>query len=199
MRVTRTLGVLTLVGAAALAAGCAHRPAVPSVTEFEDNPQRAVLAAGHWDVVASEAVEQTLSTVRNAGIAADVPMYVGIPPNATQFDRGFREMVATKMLQHGAPVYMQPDQVLKVAQDTQSCTAPMPCRSTDALEVTYQTQVVQHNSVKPLAELIVTTTVSNRGRFIARKTDVYYMDSLDAPIYRAPVAFRPVNMQVVGN
>ena len=196
MRLTRTFAVLTLVGAAALAAGCASK-GVPSVTEFEDNPQRAVLAAGHWDVVAREAVEQTLTAVRGAGIAADVPMYVGIPPNPTEFDRGFREMVVTKMLQHGAPVYMQPDQVVKVAQDTQSCTAPMPCRSTDALEVTYQTQVVKHENVKPLAELIVTTTISNRGRFIARKTDVYYMDSLDTPIYRAP-GFRPVNMQVVG-
>ena len=47
-------------------------------------------------------------------------------------------------------------------------------------------------------ELILTTTVSNRGRFVSRKTDVYYLENVDAPLFmRSAPAFKPVNLRVV--
>jgi len=47
-------------------------------------------------------------------------------------------------------------------------------------------------------ELILTTTVSNRGRFVSRKTDVYYLENVDAPLFmRSAPGYKAVNLKVV--
>ena len=139
---------------------------------------------------------------------------MSLPANATQFETAFREFLITKMVQGGKQVL----------------TTPNP----QALEVSYQTQVVRHNSPRPhfipggftmlaggliaayglrnqhmdthlvaalagtgaldyansinsggptATELILTTTVTRGGQYVARKTDVYYLENVDAPLF----------------
>ena len=45
-------------------------------------------------------------------------------------------------------------------------------------------------------EMILTTTVTRGGQYVARKTDVYYLENVDAPLFMRS-AYRNVNMQVV--
>ncbi|WP_156949812.1 hypothetical protein [Simplicispira psychrophila] len=45
-------------------------------------------------------------------------------------------------------------------------------------------------------EMILTTTVTRDGQYIARKTDVYYLENVDAPLFMRS-SYRNVNMKVV--
>ena len=79
-----------------------------------------------------------------------------------------------------------------------------------ALEVPYNAQVikttghanvgVQTEEVQPYGsntELILTTTVTNKGQFVSRTTDVYYLANADLPLFAKQSHFSPVNMKVV--
>ena len=243
------IGAVVLAAGLATLTGCATKSPIPLAENFDLTVQPKVRSAGHWDLLSKDVVTQTLASLRASQIPADTPMYVWLPANPSQFDLGFREFLITKLVQNGQSVYMQPSQAASVALQTEACTAPIACRSSDALEVTYQTQVVRHDSPRPhfvphqftiitaglmaayglrlehldakllaglgLAaaadygasvssggptntELILTTTVSNRGRFLSRKTDVYYLENVDAPLFmRSAPAYKPVNMRVV--
>ena len=45
-------------------------------------------------------------------------------------------------------------------------------------------------------ELILTTTVTRAGQYVARKTDVYYLENADTPLFTRP-SYKNVNMKVV--
>lgn len=145
-------------------------------------------------------------------------LYVALPANATEFDRAFQQFLITDLVKSDRVVQQSPE---------------------GALEVSYQTQVVRHNSPRPhfvpgrftmvtaglyaayglstapvgdkmagglaLAggadyvasegsggpthtELILTTTIASGGRYLVRKTDVYYVEEEDTTLlrYRAP-------------
>lgn len=247
----RSLRISALVLAAGMAVlpGCATKAPIPLAENFDLTVQPKVRSAGHWELLSNDVVTQTLASLKSAQVPANTPMVVGLPANPSQFDRGFREFLITKLVQSGQTVYMQPDQAAAVAWQTQACAATPACRDQDVLEVTYQTQVVRHDSPRPhfvpgqftvlaaglmaayglrlehldaklfatlgLAaaadygasvytggptntELILTTTVSNRGRFLSRKTDVYYLENVDAPLFlRSAPGYKAVNLKVV--
>ena len=48
-----------------------------------------------------------------------------------------------------------------------------------------------------VTEMILTTTVTHGGRYIARKTDVYYLQNADTPLFMRPAYLQKVNMKVV--
>lgn len=45
-------------------------------------------------------------------------------------------------------------------------------------------------------EMILTTTVAKGGQFLVRKTDVYYLENVDTPLFMRP-SYRNINMKVV--
>ena len=45
-------------------------------------------------------------------------------------------------------------------------------------------------------EMILTTTVTRGGQYVARKTDVYYLENADTPLFMRP-SYRNVNLKVV--
>ncbi len=216
-----------LVGSVAILAGCAATAPIPLAENFELTVQPKVRSAGHWELVSQDVVAQTLSTLGQAGMAPNAQLHVALPANPSAFDMAFREFLITKLVQGGAPVLQLPGQ---------------------ALQVTYDTQVVRHNSERPhfipgrftmvaagvmaayglrnvhldgqllaglgLAgaadyassidsggpthtELILTTTVTHGGQYIARKTDVYYLQNADTPLFLRPSYPQRVNMRVV--
>jgi hypothetical protein len=153
---------------------------------------------------------------------------VALPPNASAFDTAFREFLITELVKAGRVVQLTPDR---------------------AMEVSYQTMVVRHESPRPhfvpggftmltaglyamyglhteyidaklagglgLAaaadtissinsggpthtELILTTTVSAGGRYLARKTDIYYVEEEDTALFAAIQPPRMNKVKVVG-
>lgn len=224
-------------GAAALACACLTLTAcgsapIPVASNFEYTAQHKVRSAGHWDLVATDVVAQTLATLEKTGLPRSATVYVNLPAQASAFDQGFREFLVTKLVQSGVAVLQQ-------AADAQ-------------LQLTYATQVVVHASPRPhfipgqftmlagglmaayglrhefldtqlLAtlgltgaadyansinsggpthtEVILTTSVSQANQFLARKTDVYYLEDVDAPLFlarQAGQAYPVIPLKVVG-
>ncbi len=225
MAFSRAISLAVLAGAVATLVGCANRAPIPLAENFELTVQPKVRSAGHWELVSRDVVAQTLATLEKAGVAANTPLHVALPPNPSAFDVGFRDFLITKLVQSGAVVDQMPGQ---------------------ALDVTYHAQLVRHNSDRPhfipgqytmiaaglmaayglrhqhidaqLAgalgltvaadyaasinsggptntEMILTTTVARGGQYVARKTDVYYLENADAPLFVRPS--KGVNMKVV--
>jgi len=181
-----------------------------------------VRSAGHWGLLSNDVVKQTLESLGKLGVSGN--LYVALPANATAFDKAFQNFLITDLVKSGRVVQQFPDQ---------------------ALEVSYQTQVVRHNSPRPHfvpgrltmitaglyaayglgtaaegakmagglvaaagadyilsessggpthTELILTTTIASGGRYLVRKTDVYYVEEADTTLlqYRAPQVMKVV-------
>jgi hypothetical protein len=226
MSFTKALGWTVAAGAAFMLAGCGSAP-IPLSKNFELTSQYKVRSAGHWELLSRDVVAQTRATLEKAGYAPNTPLHVAAPAQPSAFDLGFRDFLITEFVQEGATVQQDPGA---------------------ALEVSYNTQVVRHNSDRPhfipgqftmlaagvmaayglrhehldtklLAtlglttaadyassinsggptntELILTTTVSRAGQYVARKTDVYYLENADTPLFLRPAHYRAVNMKVV--
>lgn len=226
MAFARTFGAALVAGAVAALVGCAAKAPIPLAENFELTVQPKVRSAGHWDLLSRDVVAQTLGSLERLGMPPATPLYVSAPPNASTFDLAFRDFLITELVQSGAAVMQAPG---------------------NALDVSYHTQVVRHNSDRPhfipgqftmlagglmaayglrhehidaqlLAglgltsaadyaasinsggpthtEMILTTTVTRGGQFLVRKTDVYYLENADTPLFMRP-SYRNVNMKVV--
>ena len=46
-------------------------------------------------------------------------------------------------------------------------------------------------------EMILTTTVSRAGQYVVRKTDVYYLENADTPLFMRKSPYRPQPLKVV--
>ena len=217
--------LLALGVGAALLSACATSP-IPVSENFPLTVQPKVRSAGHWNLLSKDVVGQTLETLNKVGTVAH--LYVALPPQASEFDKAFREFLITELVKAGRIVQQGPEQ---------------------AVEVSYRTQVVRHESPRPhfvpgqftmitaglyamyglrneyidaklagglglaavadtLAsvnsggpthtELILTTTVATGGRYLARKTDLYYVEEEDASLFSAIQPPRMNRVKVVG-
>lgn len=226
MSFIKALGWTAAAGAVFALAGCGSAP-IPLSNNFELTNQYKVRSAGHWELLSRDVVAQTRATLEKSGYSADTPLHVMAPNQPSAFELGFRDFLITELVQGGATVHQNPGAVL---------------------EVTYNTQLVRHNSDRPhfipaqfttLAagvmaayglrhehidtkllgvlglttaldyansvnsggptntELILTTTVTRAGQYVARKTDVYYLENADTPLFLRTAYYRPVNMKVV--
>lgn len=193
--------------------GCATSP-IPLAENFELTTQKKVRSAGHWELLSRDVVAQTSSFMQSSGVASGMAFYVQEPANASEFDKAFKQFLITDMVQAGMPVSMNEH---------------------SAVKVTYETQVVRHDSDRPRfvpgqytmvaagllaaygvstmhvdaqrlavvgaaagadylasvnsggptnTELILTTTLSSGGMYLARKTDVYYLENADVGLFR---------------
>lgn len=219
--IPKTLKQMAIGAGAVLLVGCASSP-IPVSANFPLTVEPKVRSAGHWGLLSNDVVKQTLESLGKLGVSGN--LYVALPANATAFDKAFQNFLITDLVKSGRVVQQFPDQ---------------------ALEISYQTQVVRHNSPRPhfvpgrltmitaglyaayglrtaaegakmaggLAaaagadyiisessggpthtELILTTTIASGGRYLVRKTDVYYVEEADTTLlqYRAPQVMKVV-------
>ena len=226
MSFSKAISLAVVAGAVATLVGCAAKSPIPLAENFELTVQPKVRSAGHWNLLSRDVVAQTLGTLDKAGIAPGTQLHVALPPNPSSFELAFRDFLITKLVQSGAQVQQVPGQTL---------------------DVTYNAQIIRHNSDRPhfvpgqytmiaaglmaayglrhehldtqlLAtlgltaaadyassvnsggpthtEMILTTTVTRGGQYVARKTDVYYLENADTPLFMRP-SYRNVNRRVV--
>lgn len=188
--------------------------------------QKKVRSAGHWSLLSRDVIAQTLTSLEKAGATQQSTIHVPMPANASDFDKAFHEFLITELVQKGW-------QVLTATNNA-------------SLTLSYQTQIVKHNSERPnfvpgfftaitaglyvlhnaspagaalgLAggldvassvyaggpthtELILTTTVTGAGRYMSRKTDIYYVEESDTSLFANlkvdPSIFTSKTMKVV--
>jgi len=221
--IPKTLKQMAIGAGAVLLVGCASSP-IPVSANFPLTVEPKVRSAGHWGLLSNDVVKQTLESLGKLGVSGN--LYVALPANATAFDKAFQNFLITDLVKSGRVVQQFPDQ---------------------ALEISYQTQVVRHNSFRPhfvpgrftmitaglyaayglgynpvgdkmagglaaaigadyiasessggptATELILTTTIASGGRYLVRKTDVYYVEEADTTLMQYRAA--PQVMKVVG-
>lgn len=222
---SRAISLAVLAGAVATMVGCANRAPIPLAENFELTVQPKVRSAGHWELVSRDVVAQTLATLDKAGVAPGTPLHVALPPNPSAFDVGFRDFLITKLVQSGATVQQMPGQTLDVTYHAQvvrhNSERPhfIPGQFTMITAGLMAAYGLRHehldaqmlgalglavaadygasvNSGGPTnTEMILTTTVARGGQYLARKTDVYYLENADTPLFIRPS--KSVNMKVV--
>lgn len=106
--------------------GCTHAP-IPVAENFPYTAQKKVRSAGHWDAVAQHVVSGTLTRLGQTP-AAGSALQIGLPSTPTPFERAFRELLITRLVNEGQTVVERDDAPIKVS---------------------YQAQLVRHNSDRP--------------------------------------------------
>lgn len=223
---SKAISLAVLAGAVATMVGCASRAPIPLAENFELTVQPKVRSAGHWELLSRDVVAQTLATLDKAGVAPGAQLHVALPANPSSFDLAFRDFLITKLVQSGAPVQQMPGQTLDVTYHTQlvrhNSERPhfIPGQFTMIAAGLMAAYGLRHehldaqllatlgltaaadygasiNSGGPTnTEMILTTTVSRGGQYVVRKTDVYYLENADTPLFMRP-SYRNVNMKVV--
>ena len=223
---SKAISLAVLAGAVATLVGCATRAPIPLAENFESTVQPKVRSAGHWELVSRDVVAQTLATLDKAGVAPGTQLHVALPLNPSSFDLAFRDFLITKLVQSGAPVQQMPGQTLDVTYHAQlvrhNSERPhfIPGQFTMLAAGLMAAYGLRHehidaqmlgalgltaaadygasiNSGGPTnTEMVLTTTVARGGQYIARKTDVYYLENADTPLFMRP-SYKSVNMKVV--
>lgn len=223
---SKAISLAVLAGAVATMVGCATRAPIPLAENFELTVQPKVRSAGHWELLSRDVVAQTLATLDKAGVAPGTQLHVALPANPSSFDLAFRDFLITKLVQSGAPVQQMSGQTLDVTYHTQlvrhNSERPhfIPGQFTMIAAGLMAAYGLRHehldaqllatlgltaaadygasvNSGGPTnTEMILTTTVSRGGQYVVRKTDVYYLENADTPLFMRP-SYKNVNMKVV--
>lgn len=122
-----SLKPIVLCCVVAALAGCAVSP-LPLAENFPLTVQKKVRSAGHWNQLSHDVVAQTLASLEKAGATPQSTLHVAMPENASDFDRAFHEFLITELVQAGRRVSPSNNAMLTVS---------------------YQTQIVKHNSERP--------------------------------------------------
>jgi hypothetical protein len=225
---SKAIRLALMAGAVASMMGCASKAPIPLAENFNLTLQHKVRSAGHWEMLSNDVVSQTLATLDKAGMPAGTQLHVSAPPNPSAFDLAFRDFLITKFVQNGVPVQQMPGQTLDVSYHAQlvyhNSDRPhfIPGQFTmvaaglmaayglrhehidaqllGALGLTAAADYASSiNSGGPTnTEMVLTTTVMRGGQYVARKTDVYYLENVDAPLFLRPSpAYKSINMKVV--
>ena len=225
MSFIKALGWSVAAGAVIALAGCGSAP-IPLAQNFERTSQYKVRSAGHWELLSRDVVAQTRATLEKAGYAASTPLHVVAPAPSSAFELGFRDFLITELVQGGATVQQNPGAVLEVSYSTQlvrhNSDRPhfipgqftmlaagvmaayglrhehLDAKLLGTLGLTGAADYVNSvNSGGPTnTELILTTTVTRAGQYVARKTDVYYLENADTPLFMRSAHYRAINMKV---
>lgn len=187
--------------------GCGS-PQVPYTSSHAISYQKVARATSHWDILADDVATQTVSA-----IGAKRTIYVATPTDPTDFNRAFHNFLITRMVNKGIPVSNQNAGAIEVRYETQvvkhnserSAYRPGTITALAAgLLVAYNVPhwnpesqkaafmgaaggadaAMSNNAGKPTqTELVVTTSAIEGGRYLLRKTDIYYLEPEDVSLF----------------
>ena len=208
-QIARTAGLAVLV---TTLAGCAQSP-IPVAENFPLTVQKKVRSAGHWELIAQDVVSQTVGMMRMNGVDPGSRLYVSTPVGASHFDKAFRELLISEFVSRGHQVMMGPEGAVEVSYSTNTVKHKsdrphfIPGQYTmlaAGLAAAYGISTLHAdvaiaagvaamggadyaNSVwtggPTQTELLLTTSLTYDNRYVARKTDVYYVEDPDAYLF----------------
>lgn len=102
-----------VVAAILCISGCATQFAdVPAPTRFQNTDQLRVQAAEHWRAIANHVAAQIASDVQSK--LGSRALFVPSPSDEQPFVSGFRELLATALVQQGLPVSVRAENAMTV-------------------------------------------------------------------------------------
>jgi hypothetical protein len=209
---------VNLLFVALLATGCASEVAIP--TTYPLTGQHKLKSAHHWDVIAKDVAQQAASSLTKNNLSSTAVMVSTQQPDAP-FQTGFRNFLITHLVDLNQPVAQKnaeievqfETQVVRHASERQASvpgeltvlTAGILVARNAALHWSNNSVGVGALALAGLAdwgkgyttglsktEVIVTTSVTRKGQFLMRKTDVYYLDDADGSLFEQMKQWRVV-------
>jgi hypothetical protein len=214
----------TAFASAFLVAGCASQ--VPHPKSFQSTSQQLVpKSAQHWQTMADDIATQTRAVL---GDARNEPVYVARSDKKTSFNSAFHDFLITRLMAQGVPVSVRPDGVLTLEYSTQLVRHGserqiyVPGTLTALTGGLLVARNIVNHGISPVGfaalgigadiaasmidsaavsnlELIVTTSVTSGGRYVVRKSDIYYLNQADASLFIEPRAVPTREYRVVGS
>ena len=139
------LRAVILLALLVLCFGCASR--VPVAANYPLTTQKKAKAAHHWDVLADDIAQQTqLAVAARDSAISGVPLYVRPLGGNSAFNSAFRNFLITRLVNRGLPVTANPE---------------------DGVAITYETQLVRHDSSR-YTHLPGTLTTLAAGIYVIR-------------------------------
>lgn len=203
--------------------GCAQSP-IPVSGNFDLTEQKKVRSAGHWQLVSRDAVKETLKLLDDAGVASNARLAVVPPEKSSGFDKVFHEMLTTELVRSGRRVALSAQNVVQVSYTVQlvehKSARPhfvpgIYTMLTAGVGVVYGLRN-QHSDTKMIGalgvagiadyvssvnsggpthtELVLTTTAGTPDQILSRKTDVYYIEDVDAPLFKTAPEFKAMKV-----
>ena len=219
------LGLMTLSSACSM-----PFKEVPQATNFTTTDQQKLQAAGHWNVIAKNTVDELATE-----IPLTTPLFISPSLQSNEFSRAFLSQLTTALVSKGFVVHKSQDRAfaLDVSTQTLMFSGNRPKHKNAnvltalatgvwalqefqpsigvalfggilASDVSTWLNSEYSSKATPKTEIIVTVSVSDQLRYIARKTKIYYVtDSddrlyIDTPVLELPKPTLTKIIQVVG-
>ena len=152
---------------------CANQ--VPAPSAYEASYQPKMLAAQHWNLLAISVAERLQAALSGLNGEEKLVMYVQHSPNATVFNSAFHEMLETQLMQHGFGVTRSSAGAsLRVEYDVKH-----------GGPADYDINTGYTSIASSDDDIVVTVSVLNDGRYIARITEIFYVDGRSSREYLA--------------
>ncbi|WCM94693.1 hypothetical protein M5C99_08300 [Acidovorax sp. NCPPB 2350] len=187
-------------------------PDLPQPQAHEPSTQKTARAVHHWDVLAADVAARTASRLRDWPSGAHPIYVVPAEGEGGGFGPGFRTLLVTHLVERGLAVSTQPSGVRLVVgvQLVQHVALPgtgaRPVLLGEGVSVArnasmengdYLLAATAAPVVAPTAaasrqalargpartEILVTTSLEGEDRYLARTSDVYFIDQADAALY----------------
>jgi hypothetical protein len=166
--------------------GCANQ--VPTPSTYEPSYQAKILAAHHWNLLATSVAQRLQQALSGLNGTDKLVMHVKHPHSGTVFNSAFHELLETQLMQSGFGVTRSPaDATLMVEYNVKY-----------AGEADFDINTGFTEIEVPDDDIIITVSVTNDNRYIARISEIFYIDQATSKEYLAanPVPSRLI--EVVG-
>lgn len=204
-------------------AGCAQSP-IPVAGNFDITEQKKVRSAGHWQVLSRDAARETLKMLDEAGVAHNARLAVVVPEKPTAFEKTFYELLTTELVRSGRRVTNSGQNVLQVSYNVQvvehksdrphfipgvhtMLTAGVfalyglrdfhrDAQLAGALGVAGSVDYAKsvYSGGPTHTELVLTTSASTPDQILTRKTDVYYLEDVDASLFKPSPEYKTLKV-----
>jgi len=204
---------LATAGSLAIAlglAGCASKyTPTPLASNFPTTKQPKLQAAAHWGIISDNIEKQLLIQLAKA---PPRPLYIVEPAQPTPFQRAMTAQLMTSLVNDGYVVSRTPAGSLRIDLDVQAVTftpnrpqyryhgeaATLAAGVWALTEVEFPVALVGATAgndayhwfnaqfapgATPKTEIIVTASVSDQYRYVARNTSAYYVADSDRVLY----------------
>lgn len=195
--------------AALLLALCVAGCQTPSGGNYSEAPvpinqplsfQRKLQSADHWWAVASIMATSLIDALRSSPDLVKQPVYVEPPQDDIPFNASLHQLLMTRLHEKGVVVSSMPYDALAVNVESQLIQAKhgrdytYPCLASDDCEGGRRWPMEESEIAGggvPRGELLVNVSVKQNGRFVFRRSDIYYVGDGDAAWYLTSMTRKP--------
>lgn len=151
--------------------GCANQ--VPAPSTYEPSYQAKMLAAHHWNLLATSVAQRLQQALAGLNGTEKLVMHVKHPHHSTVFNDAFHELLETQLMQSGFGVTRNPaDATLAVEYNVKY-----------AGDADFDINTGYSEVEVPDDDIIISVAVLSEGRYIARISEIFYIDETTSREY----------------